>query len=153
MRTAVWLTVTHVSSYSEPNVQWSSCNQSKHIGTAFGYANFIIHEGVTIFVQGLCRSSSQISTNRHALKCAYNFCSDIMKKERHSCNRQPHAMRHGCTLWTCKQTSKHGVETHVITQDQEIYKCAFCRQSEVGAVLGLQWTHPWALPGSWTDDQ
>jgi hypothetical protein len=24
--------------------------------------------------------------------------------------------------------SKHGVETHIITQDQEIQKCTFCRQ-------------------------
>jgi len=30
--------------------------------------------------------------------------------------------------------STHGVETHIIAQDLESQKCAFCRQSEVDAV-------------------
>jgi hypothetical protein len=31
---------------------------------------------------------------------------------------------------------------HVIAQDQEIQKCAFCHQSDVDTVLGLQWGCP-----------
>jgi hypothetical protein len=31
------------------------------------------------------------------------------------------------------------VETHVIAQDHKIQKYAFCRQSDVDAVLGLKW--------------
>jgi hypothetical protein len=37
----------------------------------------------------------------------------------------------GALLWTCKQTSKHGVEMHIIFQNQEIQKCAFYWQSDV----------------------
>jgi hypothetical protein len=32
---------------------------------------------------------------------------------------------------------KHGVEIHVMAQDQEIQNCAFCWQSDVHTVLGL----------------
>jgi hypothetical protein len=65
-------------------------------------------------------------TDEHKQKnmCAI-FFSNIMK-ERFSCNRLSQVMRHGCTTITCKQTSKHGVETHVITKGQEIQKCALC---------------------------
>jgi hypothetical protein len=43
----------------------------------------------------------------------------------------------GAPLGTCKQTSKHGVETHIIAQEKETKKCAFCQQSDVDAVLEL----------------
>jgi len=36
-----------------------------------------------------------------------------------------------------RQTPKLVVETHIIAQDQEIQKCAFCQQSDTDAVLGL----------------
>jgi hypothetical protein len=38
--------------------------------------------------------------------------------------------------------SKHEVETYIFTKDQEIRKCAFCLQSDIGAVLGLKYAHP-----------
>jgi len=38
-------------------------------------------------------------------------------------------------------------------QDQEIQKSAFCRKSDVDAVLALQWDHPQVVPGSSTDGQ
>jgi hypothetical protein len=43
----------------------------------------------------------------------------------------------GAPLWTCKKMSKHSVETHIITCNQEIQNCAFCQQSDVDAVSGL----------------
>jgi hypothetical protein len=59
-------------------------------------------------------------------------CSgDIVKKERLACSGLSQAMKHGCS------NSEREVETHVIAQDREIQKCAFCRQSDVDAVLGL----------------
>jgi hypothetical protein len=48
---------------------------------------------------------------------------------------------------------KHGVETHIITLDQETQKCTFCWQSNVDSVLELLQTHPQVLPGSWTGGQ
>jgi hypothetical protein len=45
---------------------------------------------------------------------------------------------------SASKCQKHGMETHVITQNQEIQKCAFCQQSDVDAVLGHQWAHPQA---------
>jgi len=46
-------------------------------------------------------------------------------------------MEHGSTTMNLQANiSKH--EAKHITQDQEIEKCAFCRQSDVDAVLGLQ---------------
>jgi hypothetical protein len=36
----------------------------------------------------------------------------------------------GVPLWTCKQVSKCGVDIHIVAQDQEIQKCAFCQESE-----------------------
>jgi hypothetical protein len=43
----------------------------------------------------------------------------------------------GAPLGTCKQTSKPRMEKHVITQDQEIQKCAFFQNIYIGAVLDL----------------
>jgi hypothetical protein len=34
------------------------------------------------------------------------------------------------------------IKAQIISQDEEIQKCAFCQQSDVNAVLGLQWAHP-----------
>jgi len=48
------------------------------------------------FVQGGCQSSLQMNTTGHAWKCACNFCSDIMKEERLSCNELSQVMKHGC---------------------------------------------------------
>jgi hypothetical protein len=42
--------------------------------------------GITKFAQGGCQSSSQMSSNEHAWKHAYNFCRDIVIRERLSCN-------------------------------------------------------------------
>jgi hypothetical protein len=58
----------------------------------------------------------------------------------------------GTTLWTCKQTSKHGVETHVIAQDEEIQKWPLCRRSDVdshfnGPILKRYWDH-WQMVNS-----
>jgi hypothetical protein len=36
------------------------------------------------------------------------------------------------------QTSKHGVETHVIGKNDETQTCASCQQSDVDEVLGLE---------------
>jgi hypothetical protein len=43
----------------------------------------------------------------------------------------------GAPLWTWKKMSKHLEETYVIIQDQDIQKCAFYRQSDIDAILGL----------------
>jgi hypothetical protein len=91
-------------------------------------------------------------TNGQVWKCACNFCSNIMKK-RLSSNELSQMMKQGAPPWTCKQMSKHVVETCIIAQDQEIQKCAFCQQNDVNTILGLQWAYPQALPGSWTDGQ
>jgi hypothetical protein len=49
----------------------------------------IIHENL---------DSLQMSTNRIVWKYAYSFCSDIMKKEKVSCNGLPQVMKYGSTL-------------------------------------------------------
>jgi hypothetical protein len=41
-------------------------------------------------------------------------------------------------LRTCKQTSKHGMEKHVITQHQDIQKRAICQQGDDDVILALQ---------------
>jgi hypothetical protein len=45
-------------------------------------------------MQGGCQSSLQMSTNRHTLKYACNFCSDTVKIKRFSCNGLSQAMKH-----------------------------------------------------------
>jgi len=69
--------------------------------------------GITKFVQGGCQSSLQTSTDEHGWKHACNFCDDYVK-ERVSCNGLSQAMKYECTTMN---KSKHGVETHTITQD------------------------------------
>jgi hypothetical protein len=71
--------------------------------------------GITKFVQGGCTSSLQMSTNGHC-HMWWNM---------------------GVPLWNGKPMSKHGMETYVTAQDQEIQQCAFCWKSDVHAVLGL----------------
>jgi hypothetical protein len=53
-----------------------------------GSAYSIIHKdlGYHKFVQVGCRSSLQMSTNGQEWKSSCNFCGDIVKKERLSCN-------------------------------------------------------------------
>jgi hypothetical protein len=43
-----------------------------------------------------------------------------------------------CARWVTEQLT----DEHKQAQDQEIKKCAFCQQSDVDTVLGLQWAHP-----------
>jgi len=95
--------------------------------------------GITTFVQGGCQSSLHISTNGHTWKCACNFCSSIMKKERVFCNRLSQVMKLGCTTMNLEANiiAWHGVEIHITTQDHGIQKCAFCQQSDVDTILGL----------------
>jgi len=61
----------------------------------------------------------------HEHKHACNFCSNGLSQ----------AIKPGCTIINL-QVSKHGVETNVITQEQEIQKCAFCKQSDIDSILG-----------------
>lgn len=99
--------------------------------------------GITKFVQGGC----QISINGHAMFGAMlwggeGFCAV-------DCHRQ---WNMGATLWTCKQTSTHGVETQVIAQDEEIQKWPLCRRSDVdnpfnGLILKRYWDH-WQMVNS-----
>jgi hypothetical protein len=46
--------------------------------------------------------------------------------------------------------SKHGVETHVITQNQEIKITPSSGKVMLTLFQDFKWTHPGALQGSWT---
>jgi hypothetical protein len=69
------------------------------------------------------------------VKYACDFYSDIMKG-RFLCSGLLQLMKCGCTTMNLPANLKHGVESHAITQDKEIPKCAFCQQSDVHIVLG-----------------
>jgi hypothetical protein len=107
-----------------------------------GSAYSVIYEDLSIieFVQGGCHISLWMSINGHAWKRACNFCRDTMKKARLSFNGLLQAMQHRCTTMNLQADVKTwSGSTRHHPRPQEILKCAFCRQSDVDAVLGLQW--------------
>jgi len=88
-------------------------------------------------MQGGYQSSLQMSANGNVLKHECNFCNDTMKMNRLSCNGLSQSIKYGCTIINQQAKSKHGLETHIITQDQKIQEGAFCSQNAVHGGLGL----------------
>jgi len=87
--------------------------------------------------QNKCHWWSSLRPSDHftnGRQCWTNWCPASRRQTdyRHWRSRQVgYRWNMDAPLWTCKQMSEHGVETHVITQDQGIQKRAFCWQSDV----------------------
>jgi len=106
------------------------------IGCRSAYSIILKPSDITKVVQSGCQSSLQMGTNRHAWKCIHYFYDNITK-ERLSCK----------WIFTGNKTWVHHYEPaskyqsmewkHIIIQDQEIQKCAFCHQNDGDTVLRL----------------
>jgi hypothetical protein len=62
--------------------QITPTHRSSKSGSIYGYSFSVIHDKLWYysFVLGGCLCNIQISTNRHAQKYLFSFCSDVMKR-------------------------------------------------------------------------